>query len=227
MTIVAKEYCELAGRSEVNLIDLLFSLIERKFTKEEIVNYIHESKIKYPFAKQNFIGRIYATEERERNTLVKKINLNNLTKSDAIPENIYQAIPMSLRIFPRDFALKETEIKVDLTEENKKTRVALKNLEKKSLEDIISSTNYHDFSKKHTKRKASVDITNLFSEIVKTENINLGKKFKPLLESEKDIQNLRKENMEHNNMQMDIVMDKNNYLESDINDKNNFIEESN
>jgi hypothetical protein len=227
MTIVAKEYCELAGRSEVNMIDLLFSLIERKFTKEEIVSYIHESKIKYPFAKQNFIGRIYATEERERNTLVKKINLNNLTKSDAIPENIYQAIPMSLRIFPRDFALKETEIKVDLTEENKKTRVALKNLEKKSLEDIISSTNYHDFSKKHTKRKASVDITNLFSEIVKTENINLGKKFKPLLESEKDIQNLRKETMEHNNMQMDIVMDKNNYLESDINDKNNFIEESN
>ena len=184
---MGKEYCELAGRSEVNLIDLLFSLVERQITKEDILLYLKESKIKYPFAKQNFIGRIYNTEERERTSLIKKINLNNVTKTDAIPQNILQVIPPALRIFPRDFALKETETKVDLNEENKKTRVSIKNLEKKSLEDIISSNNYHDFSKKHTKRKASVDIGNLFSEIVKTENINLGKKFRPVMQIDKDI----------------------------------------
>ncbi len=194
--------------------------------------YMRESKIKHQFAKQAFIGRIYGAEERERTALIKKINLNNLTKTDAIPENILTAIPKALRIFPRDFALKETETKVEILDENKKTRAAIKSLEKKSLEDIISSTNYHDFSKKHTKRKASIDIGNLFSDIIKTENINLGKKFKPSSKIDRDIQNLRKEENFMNNLNLNETgMDKNNliagHLESDLNEKSNYIEDSN
>ena len=53
------------------------------------------------------------------------------------------SIPKPLRIFPRDFALKETENKLELNEENKKAKIAVKNLEKRSLEDIISSNNYY------------------------------------------------------------------------------------
>lgn len=194
--------------------------------------YMRESKIKHQFAKQAFIGRIYAAEERERTALIKKINLNNVTNTDAIAENILNSIPKALRIFPRDFALRETETKVEIQEENKKSRAAIKSLEKKSLEEIISSTNYHDFSKKHTKRKASIDISNLFSDIVKTENINLGKKFKPSSKIDKDIQNLRKEEHFMNNLNLNEAgIDKNNlmgtHMESDNNEKSNYIEDSN
>lgn len=53
------------------------------------------------------------------------------------------AIPKPLRIFPRDFALQETENKIELNEDNKKIKTAVKNLEKRSLEEIISSNNYY------------------------------------------------------------------------------------
>jgi len=83
-----------------------------------------------------------------------------------------------LNIFPRDLALKETETKLDVNEDTKKSKSPTKILEKKSLEDIISSNNYYDLSKKHSKRKASVDLSSLLNEVVKTENIAIGKKFK-------------------------------------------------
>ena len=69
-------------------------------------------------------------------------------------------------------------MKLEVNEENKKVKSPTKLLEKKSLEDIISSNNYYDLSKKHNKRKASVDLVSLLNEVVKTENITLGKKFK-------------------------------------------------
>lgn len=217
------------------MLDVLFSLVERNINKEDISLYMRESKIKYRFAKKIFVSRIYNTEERERTNLIKKINLNNVTKTNAIPENVIRAIPKPLQIFPRDFALKETEVQVDINEENKKNRAAIKSLEKRSLEEIISSNNYYDLSKKHTKRKASIDVNNLFSEIVKTENINLGKKFKPVSKIDKDIQNLRKEENFINNLNLNLNeggLDKNNMIgggvESDLNEKSNYnIEDSN
>jgi hypothetical protein len=104
---------------------------------------MRDSKIKHKFAKQMFIGQIFDSEEKERNSLIKKINSNNVTTTNAISEQIVNSIPKPLRMFPRDFALKETEIKLDLNEESKKTRANVKNIEKKSLEEIISSNTYY------------------------------------------------------------------------------------
>lgn len=65
------------------------------------------------------------------------------------------SIPKPLRIFPRDFALKETENKLELNEENKKAKIAVKNLEKRSLEDIISSNNYYGKLNSYKNKKRS------------------------------------------------------------------------
>ncbi len=73
-----KEYCELSGRSEVNLIDMLFSFMEKNITKDNIINYIKDTKIKFRFAKQIFVGKILETEEKERRNLIRKINSNNV-----------------------------------------------------------------------------------------------------------------------------------------------------
>jgi hypothetical protein len=172
---------------------MLFSLLDTGNTKDSILQYIRETKIKYRFAKQIYIEKIMDTEEKERLALIKKINSNNSVETYSIPENILSAIPKPLRIFPRDFALKETEIKMEQNEETKKHKSIVKSLEKKSLEDIISSNTYYDLSKKHNKRKSSVDINNLFTDIVKTENINLGKKFKPSTKIDKELVQLKKE----------------------------------
>src|SRR5258708_2431391 len=86
------------------------------------------------------------------------------------------------------------------TEENKKMKSMAKNIEKKSLEDIISSNSYYgkqldkDLSKKHNKRKSLVDVVTLLTEVVKTENISLGKKFKAIQSQEKDL--LKQDNNE-------------------------------
>jgi hypothetical protein len=229
-----KEYSELAGRLEVNLMDLFFSLLENNITQENISSYLKESKIKHLFSKQPYIGRIYATEEKERNALIKKINANNVTASSAIKENILNAIPRPLRLFPRDFALKETESKFEITEDAKKSRNAIKTMERKSIEDIISSNNYYDLSKKHTRRRNSIDVNNLFSEIIKTENINLGKKFKPTQSIDKELQNLKKDEIFLSGIHInETVLDKNliggNLGESDLIDKSNYnmLEDSN
>ncbi len=69
-------------------------------------------------------------------------------------------------------------MKMEINEETKKGKSPTKILEKKSLEDIISSNNYYDLSKKHNKRKASIDLSSLLNEVAKTENITIGRKFK-------------------------------------------------
>ena len=84
-------------------------------------------------------------------------------------------IPKSVKYFPKDFALKETQVKFNVTnEEVKKNQSLIKNIEKKSLEEVISANNYFDnLSKKH-KRKNSIDINNLFQDIQTSKNISLG-----------------------------------------------------
>ena len=57
-----------------------------------------------------FIGKIFEAEKVERENLIRKINSNNVCETTSIPENILSCIPRSLNIFPRDFALKETEV---------------------------------------------------------------------------------------------------------------------
>ena len=57
---------------------MLFSLMEKDITKEHITTYIKDTKIKFRFAKQIFVGKILETEEKERKSLIKKINCNNV-----------------------------------------------------------------------------------------------------------------------------------------------------
>ncbi len=59
-------------------MDMLFSLMERDISKDNITTYIKDTKIKFRFAKQIFVGKILETEEKERRALVKKINSNNV-----------------------------------------------------------------------------------------------------------------------------------------------------
>lgn len=67
---------------------MLFSLMERDITKEHISSYIKDTKIKFRFAKQIFVGKIMDTEEKERRALVKKINSNNVLSIYLINLNI-------------------------------------------------------------------------------------------------------------------------------------------
>jgi hypothetical protein len=44
-----------------------------------------------------------------------------------------------------------------------------------------------DLSKKHNRRKNSIDINHLFTDLIKTDEINLGKRFKPDTKADNDI----------------------------------------
>ena len=87
LAIRSREFCELSGRTEVNLIDVLNTLLEKNIFKDEVQSYINETKVKYRFAKQGrikfkilaYIGKIADNEERERESLIRKINSNNVT----------------------------------------------------------------------------------------------------------------------------------------------------
>lgn len=219
LAVKSKESTELSGRLEVNLIDVFFNLIDLNITQESLLLYLKESKIQYKFSKNNYIGRIYSAEEKERNTLIQKINSTNVLHSTAIPQNIINAIPKPLRFFPRDFALKETENITELNEDVKKTKNDVKRLEKKSLEEIISSNNYYDLSKKHSRQKNAIDITHIFKDIIKTEELSLGKKFKMIQRDKKEdfgsISGIINENA---NIANNDIMDKHNFDKGDLMD---------
>lgn len=108
---------------------------------------------------------------------------------------------------------------MELNEENKKTKLAVKNLEKRSLEDIISSNNYYDLSRKHNRRKNSIDINYLFTDVVKTDEINLGKKFKAEIKAETELK-ISEKNKEDKGIEK--ISDN---MHDEFNDKNNLMEE--
>ena len=108
---------------------MLFAVNDNGLSKDNIVNYLRETKIKYRFAKQAYLQKIKETQENERISLIKKINMNNVLTTTSIPQNLIDAIPRPLRIFPRDFAQKETQITIDTTEEMKKQKNAIKAVE--------------------------------------------------------------------------------------------------
>lgn len=170
----ARDYSELAGRSEANLIDVLNVLNERQITKESIVRYTKDSKLKFQFNKRMYISKIFACEYSDRQNFIRKINQNNVCSSTAVSDSLISLIPKPIRYFPREFALVQTENKNEgeMLEEKKSK---IKNIEKKSLEEIISSNNYFDnLSKKH-KRKNSLDLNMLFDNVDRTDRVGLGK----------------------------------------------------
>lgn len=170
LSLHCKEYSELANRSEVNIIDVLSVLAnEKNFYKQNISNYIRETKFKHNFAKKNYIGKILLNEQQEKNNFIRKINLNNVINTKVVNKDLIDLIPPTLRYFPKDFSLKETEVKLNVTnEDTKKIQSNIKYIEKKAVEEVISSNNYFDnLSKKH-KRKNSIDVNNLFTEVHET-----------------------------------------------------------
>jgi hypothetical protein len=180
IAIEAKKNSELASRSETNLFDLFSVLLNKNINQNDILKYLKKSNIKFRFAKSNYIDKLENYEEQERLTLIKRMTLDHSFKSDEIPKILIESIPSSIRFFPKDFTLKETENKFEikhLTEEEIKIKNEIKFNEKKSLEEIISSNNYYDLSKKHTRRRQSIDISSCLNEIIKTDEVLLGKKF--------------------------------------------------
>lgn len=186
IAVSCKEFAELSGRNEVNLIDTLSVLASEKNTfKITLLNYIRESKFKYNYSKRHYISKILCNEQLEREKFLRKININNIINSKIVNKELIDFIPAPLKYFPKDFALKESDLTINVTgEEVKKNQLSVKYTEKKAIEEVISSNNYFDnLSKKH-KRKNSIDINNLYNEVHETNvNYELGTNIQSLVKS--------------------------------------------
>ena len=123
-----------------------------------------------------------------------------------------------MRYFPRDFALKKSENIIDLSESIQKKKKIIKSIEKKSIEDIISSNSYYDMSKKHSRKNKNVDIISYFTEIAKFNNEDkesnrFGKRFKMKDSEIKNPNPIQNVNVPVNtdNIDKQIYEDKNNF----------------
>ena len=123
-----------------------------------------------------------------------------------------------MRYFPRDFALKKSENIIDLSESIQKKKKDIKSIEKKSIEDIISSNSYYDMSKKHSRKNKNVDIISYFTEIAKFNNEDkesnrFGKRFKMKDSEIKNPNPIKNVNVPVNtdNIDKQIYEDKNNF----------------
>ena len=123
-----------------------------------------------------------------------------------------------MRYFPRDFALKKSENIIDLSESIQKKKKDIKSIEKKSIEDIISSNSYYDMSKKHSRKNKNVDIISYFTEIAKFNNEDkesnrFGKRFKMKDSEIKNPNPIQNVNVPVNtdNIDKQIYEDKNNF----------------
>ena len=203
---------EASGRNECNIIDLLYTLIdERNINQNDILYYINSSKIKYDFTKANYLHKIYSTEEKERNNLIKKINMSSVKIKDKedfstinLNSDLIKAIPPMLRYFPPEYGKDRLETGEgdenlnminNLLDDNKNKRlnsgVAIN--ERKTVEELNNTANYFDMSKKHSFHKNNIDLSHIFNNvIVIKDNFVLGKKHSRYLledikeENEKD-----------------------------------------
>ena len=180
---------ENSNRMESNIIDLLFTLQDNQINQNQIIDYIHESKIKNDFSKNRFLNKLIETEEKERINQIYKINSNTVSYDLNFNKNIINAIPKQLRFFPRDFNNKQKkknpfeekdsklkDIQKFLDENNRKRTTSFN--DKKNIDEINKTANYFDMSKKHTRKKNFNDIGNVFNDIDYEDECNLGKKIK-------------------------------------------------
>ena len=91
---------ENSNRMESNIIDLLFTLQDNQINQNQIIDYIHESKIKNDFSKNRFLNKLIETEEKERINQIYKINSNTVSYDLNFNKNIINAIPKQLIFFP-------------------------------------------------------------------------------------------------------------------------------
>lgn len=209
---------EASGRNECNIIDLLYTLIDEKnINQNDILYYINSSKIKYDFTKANYLHKIYSTEEKERNNLIKKINMSSVKIKDKedfstinLSSDLIKAIPPMLRYFPPEYGkdrletgegdenLKKINMINNLLDDNKNKRlnsgVAIN--ERKTVEELNNAANYFDMSKKHSFHKNNIDLSKIFNNVtVIKDNFVLGKKHsRYLLENTKEDEDDDKEN---------------------------------
>lgn len=226
---ISKDYCELSNRSEVNLIDILNSFLDKGISKSSLLDYMKQSKLKYPFAKKTYIKKILSQEEQERNSFLQKINSNNIISSENINKDILKMIPQSVKYFPREYSLKETKIKLNVSQEEvKNSQSLIKTYERKNIEDVVSSYNYFDnLSKKH-KRKNSLDVNSLFQEIHTNQNLCLGFVLSQEINKEwKEKKKIYSEGEDiYNNQFADVLNHRNNENDYSVEDDNPDILES-
>ena len=199
ISIDTQKQVENSGRTECNIIDLLYTLAsDRKINQQNILYYINSSKIKYDFTKANYLNRLILTEEKERNNLIKKINMNSIKVTDDdeisainIKKNIINAIPPMLRYFPTEYGngtgtdgdenLNKLNILNNLLDDtknkNKQNNMLNNANERKTIEELNNTINYFDMSKKHIFHRNKIDLNNIFNNIgIVKENFILGQK---------------------------------------------------
>ena len=211
-----QKHVEASGRSECNIIDLLYTLIDEKnINQNDILYYINSSKIKYDFTKANYLHRLYITEEKERNNLIKKINISSVKvkneedlSSINLDSKLIKAIPPMLRYFPPEYGkgnletvegdenMKKINMINNLLDDNKNKKlnsgVAIN--ERKTVEELNSAANYFDMSKKHSFHKNNIDLTKIFNNVtVIKDSFVLGKKHSRYL-----LEDIKEDNNENN-----------------------------
>jgi len=199
ISVDTQKQVEDSGRNECNIIDLLYTLLDDKsISQRDIMYYINTSKIKYDFTKNNYIHKLFTSEEKERNSLVKKINYSSVKLREEedynlvnINQNLIKAIPPMLRYFPMEYK-KGGSVVGDENDENQKKINMINNMlednknknnngnnlnERKTVEELNSTANYFDMSKKHSFHKKDIDFTKIFNNVIFIkDNFILGKK---------------------------------------------------
>jgi len=202
-----QKHVEASGRSECNIIDLLYTLLDDKnINQNDILYYINSSKIKYDFTKSNYLHKLLITEEKERNNLIKKINISSIKIKNEddfsqinLNKGLIKAIPPMLRYFPSEYGKggletiegdenKKINTINNMMEEHRKRLNSVGFNERKTVEELNNAANYFDMSKKHCFHKNNIDLSKIFNNItVIKENFVLGKKHsRYLIEDKKD-----------------------------------------
>lgn len=208
-----QKHVEASGRSECNIIDLLYTLLDDKnINQNDIIYYINSSKIKYDFTKTNYLNKLSVTEEKERNNLIKKINMSSVKIKNEedfsqinLSTNLIKAIPPMLRYFPGEYGkggletiegdenMKKINMINNMLEDNKNKKVnnGFGINERKTVEELNNAANYFDMSKKHSFHKNNIDISKIYNNITFIkDNFILGKKHsRYLIENKKDENN--------------------------------------
>ena len=200
ISVDTQKQVEDSGRNDCNIIDILYTLLDNKdISQKDIMLYINSSKIKNEFTKNNYIHKLFNSEEKERNNLIKKINYSSLKIKDEqdfdsinLNPNLIRAIPPMLRYFPLEYKKgglgdgnedDENQKKINIINnmlednKNKKMNSGLALNERKNVEELNNTANYFDMSKKHSFHKKNIDFSKIFNNVIFIkDNFVLGKK---------------------------------------------------
>ena len=208
ISVDTQKQVEDSGRSDCNIIDLLFTLLDDKnINQNDIIYYINSSKIKYDFTKANYLHKLLTTEEKERNNLIKKINISSVKIREEedlsqinLSPRLIKAIPPMLRYFPPEYGkggmetvegdenMKKINMINNMLEDNKRKLTNGGINERKTVEELNNAANYFDMSKKHSFHRNNIDLSKIFNNItIIKDNFVLGKKHsRYLIENKKD-----------------------------------------